>query len=88
MNGQHMLPLGQSPAVRHSRNMHPVDHAGSPASGTHNVSFYCDDLEQTVAELRGRGVEFLDAISDQGYATTIHFEMPGGVKVELYQPKY
>lgn len=68
--------------------VHPVDHPGSPASGTHNVSFYCDDLEQTVAELRGRGVEFLDAIADQGYATTIHFEMPGGVKVELYQPKY
>ena len=68
--------------------VHPIDHPGSPPSGTHNVSFYCQDIHETVAELRGRGVEFLDGITDQGYGLTIHFEMPGGVKVELYQPKY
>lgn len=68
--------------------VHPVEHPGAPRSGTHDVSFYCDDLEATVRELRGRGVEFLDEISDRGYATAIHFEMPGGVEVELYQPKY
>ncbi len=67
---------------------HPTDFEGSPPSGTHSVSFYCDDLEKTVAELRGRGVKFDDAISDQGYGLTIHFTMPGDVKVELYQPKY
>jgi hypothetical protein len=67
---------------------HPVDHPGSPASGSHNVSFYCDNLEKTVAELRERGVEFLDEISDQGYGLTIHLEMPGGVKVQIYEPKY
>lgn len=67
---------------------HPVDHEGSPPSGTHDVSFYCDDIEKTVAELRERGVEFTDQISDQGYGLAIHFEMPGGVKVELYQPRY
>ena len=68
--------------------VHPTDHPGSPPSGTHNVSFYCDDIEKTVAELRGRGVEFTDGITDQGYATTIHFVMPGGVKAELFQPAY
>ena len=68
--------------------VHPVDHPGSPPSGTHDVSFYCDDIEATVEELRGRGVEFSDDISDQGYGLAIHFEMPGGVKVELYQPRY
>lgn len=68
--------------------VHPVDHPGAPPSGTHDVSFYCDDIEATVRELRERGVEFLDSISDQGYGLTIHFEMPGGVKAELYQPKY
>lgn len=69
---------------------HPTE-AGpnaKPPSGTHDVSFYCDDIEQTVAELRGRGVEFLDDITNQGYGHTIHFAMPGGVKVQLYQPRY
>jgi len=68
--------------------VHPTGHPGSPPSGTHNVSFFCDDIEKTVAELRGRGVAFDDAISDQGYGLVIHFTMPGGVQVELYQPRY
>jgi predicted enzyme related to lactoylglutathione lyase len=67
---------------------HPTGHPGSPPSGTHNVSFFCDDIEATVAELRARGVEFTDAVSDQGYGLVIHFTMPGGVQVELYQPRY
>ena len=33
-------------------------------------------------------VEFNDEISDVGYGLAIHFEMPGGVPVELYQPAY
>lgn len=67
---------------------HPTDHEGSPPSGAHYVSFFCDDIEATVTELRGRGVEFTDEITDQGYGLAIHFEMPGGVKVELYQRRY
>ena len=39
--------------------VHPTDFPGSPPSGTHAVSFYCDDIEKTVAEMRERGVEFL-----------------------------
>src|SRR5689334_24789946 len=65
---------------------HPTD--GSPKSGTHDVSFYCDDIEQTVKELRANGVEFSDDIQDRGYGRVIHFTMPGDVKVELYQPRY
>lgn len=68
--------------------VHPTGHPGSPPSGTHNVSFYCDDIQGTVEELRGRGVEFVDEITDHGYGLAIHFVMPGGVNVELYQPKY
>src|SRR5690606_10653763 len=60
----------------------------NPPSGTHDVSFYCDDIEKTVAELRARGVEFVDDITDQGYGLTIHFVMPGNVRVELYQAHY
>ena len=66
--------------------VHPADEPAQ--SGTHDVSFYCDDLQGTVRELRERGVEFTDEITDQGYGTTIHFTMPGNVKVELYEPRY
>jgi predicted enzyme related to lactoylglutathione lyase len=67
---------------------HPADAEGGGPSGTHNVSFYCDDIEKTVAELKERGVEFLDAVADHGYGLVTHFRMPGKVTVQLYQPRY
>ena len=66
--------------------VHPTD--GDPPAGTHNVSFWCDDIHKTVADLRGRGVPFLDEIADHGYGFVTHFTMPGGVQVQLYEPKY
>ncbi len=68
--------------------VHPSSLDDGKPTGTHYVSFYCDDINQTVAELRARGVEFIDEISDVGYGLAIHFTMPGGVPVELYQPAY
>jgi len=67
---------------------HPADEEDGAPSGTHNISFYCDDIKQTVAELRSRGVEFVDEISDRGYGLVTHFKMPGDVEVQLYQPHY
>jgi predicted enzyme related to lactoylglutathione lyase len=68
--------------------VHPTDHPGSPPSGTHAISFYCDDIKQTVAELKSRDVQFTEEISDQGFGFVTHFRMPGEVEVQLYQPKY
>ena len=56
--------------------------------GTHNISFYCDDLEETIEELAGRGVEFDEGITDAGFGLVTFFTMPGGVRVQLYQPRY
>ena len=67
---------------------HPADDRDGARPGTHAISFYCDDIERTVVELKGRGVEFTDGIVDQGYGLVTHFKMPGGVTVQLYQPRY
>ena len=58
------------------------------ASGTPYISFYCDDIRQTVAELRQRGVEFTDEVTDLGYGLATHFKVPGDFQVQLYQPRY
>ncbi len=68
--------------------VHPLDDSGNPESGTHDISFYCDDIQGTVAELRARGVEFKGEIADHGYGFVTYFMMPGGVEVQLYEPKY
>ena len=67
---------------------HPADGEDGKPSGTHNISFYCDDIEQTVAELKQRGVEFTDEIVDAGFGLVTHFKMPGDVEVQLYEPRY
>lgn len=38
---------------------HPAEAKDGQKSGTHYVSFYCDHIDTTVAELSGRGVEFV-----------------------------
>jgi hypothetical protein len=54
----------------------------------HSISFYCDDIHKTVEELKSRGVEFATGISDEGFGLVTHFQMPGDVEVQLYEPKY
>ncbi len=66
--------------------VHPVEDPSF--SGTHDLSFYCDDIQETVADMRSRGVEFDSEISDQGWGSVIKLTLPGGVKVQIYQPRY
>ena len=68
--------------------VHPTDPSGkhgSPA-GTHDISFYCDDIQTTVTELKGRGVVFDGEVTCQGFGPVTYFRMPGNARVRLYQP--
>ena len=67
---------------------HPAEAKEGHQSGTPHISFYCDDIGKTVAELRGRGVVFQGGITDMGYGLVTQFEMPGDILVQLYQPRY
>jgi hypothetical protein len=67
--------------------VHPTDENGA-ASGTADISFYCDDVNETMNELKRRGVEFTRGVEDHGYGLVTHFKAPGDFVVQLYQPKY
>jgi predicted enzyme related to lactoylglutathione lyase len=67
--------------------VHPTDD-GQPPSGTADISFYCDDIKKTVETLKSRGVEFTEDVQDHGYGLVTHFKVPGGFKIQLYQPRY
>jgi len=67
--------------------VHPTEGSSQP-SGTAEVSFYCDDIEQTVRDLKARGVEFTQEVEDLGYGLVTYFKVPGGFTVQLYQPAY
>jgi hypothetical protein len=54
----------------------------------HAVSFFCDDIHQTVAELEGRGARFTQPVSEEEWGFTTMVEVPGAGEVQIYQPKY
>ena len=68
--------------------VHPTDPQHGPPSGTHAISFYCDDIEKTVAELKAKGVEFTQPIKDAGFGLVTFFRVPGDFQIQLYQPHY
>ncbi len=69
---------------------HPTEmgEADAVPSGTPHISFYCDDLDGTMRELRARGVEFVDEVADVGYGRRTSFRAPGDFTIELYEPGY
>lgn len=63
--------------------MHPAD--GPPS---HELYFMCDDIEATVAELRGKGVEFTADVSEERWGRLTRFRLPGGGEVGMYEPRH
>lgn len=60
-----------------------------PADDTRpDVSFYCDDIQTTVQDLKSKGVEFTTEIEDHGYGYVTYFKAPGDLIVQLYEKKY
>jgi predicted enzyme related to lactoylglutathione lyase len=66
--------------------VHPAEASADDTS--HAVSFMCDDIDTTVADLRAKGVEVLGEPQDQGYGITVMLNLPGGCQVQLYQPRH
>ncbi len=66
--------------------VHPVEDPDD--AGEHDVSFYCDDIHGTVADLKSRGVKFTHDVEDYGYGLVTHFTAPGGITIQLYEPRY
>ena len=68
----------------------PAELAAHPTAGdvSHELYLMCDDLESTVADLRGKGAEFVDGPSEHDWGTLVSLRVPGGGTLALYQPKH
>jgi catechol 2,3-dioxygenase-like lactoylglutathione lyase family enzyme len=62
---------------------HPTDGASS-----HELYFMCDDIEQTMADLRAKGVDFDGDIVNAGFGRLASLLLPGGGKVGIYEPRH
>jgi hypothetical protein len=68
----------------------PAELAAHPTeeSGHHELYLMCDDIHATVDELKGKGVEFSRAISDEPFGLITAIKMPGAGELALYEPKH
>jgi catechol 2,3-dioxygenase-like lactoylglutathione lyase family enzyme len=58
------------------------------APGHHALFLMCHDIEHTVAELEGKGVEFVSPIEDERWGRIAHFKIPGAGEIGLYEPRH
>ena len=55
---------------------------------SYEISFFCDDIETTMAELEARGVKFASGIREETWGRVAEFALPDGRAVTLYERKY
>ena len=63
--------------------VHPTDQPGR-----YELYFMCDNIHDTVEELKGKGVEFTSDITDAGWGLMTHLKLPDGNELALYEPKH
>lgn len=68
--------------------VHPADGPTWESGVRHQVSFMCNDIQATVAELRAKGVRIDGEPKPESYGITVTLTLPGGVEVMLYEPRH
>ena len=68
----------------------PAELAVHPAAdaGRHELYLMCDDIQATLAELRGREVEVARDVSDQGWGLLAAIRLPDGSELPIYEPRH
>jgi predicted enzyme related to lactoylglutathione lyase len=68
--------------------VHPAEGPTFEGGVRHQLTLMCDDIEATVKELRGKGVEVGGDPEDEGFGITTTLLLPGGLEVMLYEPRH
>jgi len=62
--------------------VHPSD------KPSHELTLMCDDLDATIAELKGKGIEFKGEPHEERWGVVIPMVLPGGLEMLLYEPRH
>lgn len=69
--------------------VHPADaHGPGTPPGTQQLSIMCDDIEATLDDLRGKGLDVTSEPNDEGFGITAFVGLPGGVQMMVYEPRH
>ena len=68
--------------------VHPAEGPTFEAGTRHQFTLMCDDITATVRELREKGIQVLAEPVDEGWGISVVLALPGGVEVQLYEPRH
>ena len=68
--------------------VHPGEGPAYESGVRHQMTFMCDNIGKTIAELRAKGVTVVGEPKDEGYGITTMLQLPGGCDVMLYEPRH
>jgi hypothetical protein len=68
--------------------VHPAEGPTFESGVKHQITFMCDDINTTIAELRAKGVGVTGEPKDEGWGITTTLNLPGGCDVMLYEPRH
>jgi len=54
----------------------------------HELYLMCDDIQATMRDLRSKGVEVSDEISEERWGLTTTFKLPGAGNMRIYEPRH
>ena len=68
--------------------VHPAEGPTHASGVRHQFTLMCDDIQTTIQELRGKGIQIESVPKDEGWGITVMMTLPGDVPVMLYQPRH
>lgn len=68
--------------------IHPAEGTTPASRVRHQFELMCDDIHATIRDLRAKGVEVAGEPRDEGYGIIVTLKLPGGLEVELYEPRH
>jgi hypothetical protein len=68
--------------------VHPAEGPTYESGIRHQLTLMCDDIVETIRELRSKGIEIKGEPEDEGFGITVMLGLPGGVDVMLYEPRH
>jgi catechol 2,3-dioxygenase-like lactoylglutathione lyase family enzyme len=66
----------------------PAELAVHPGAPRCELYLMCDDLDATVQELRAKGAEIADEVSEERWGRLTAIRVPGGGELGLYEPHH
>jgi catechol 2,3-dioxygenase-like lactoylglutathione lyase family enzyme len=68
----------------------PAELAVHPADGAtrHELYLMCDDIRATLAELKAKGADVSDEVTDERWGLLSAIRLPDGSELPVYQPRH